>query len=42
MGDVTGSGVINDMVNSVTVGGKSPEAALVNGQKRLDELVARP
>lgn len=42
MGDVTGSGVINEMVNSVTVGGKSPEAALVDGQKRLDELVARP
>ncbi|WP_105634081.1 ABC transporter substrate-binding protein [Cronobacter dublinensis] len=42
MGDVTGSGVINEMVNSVTVGGKSPEAALTLGQKRLDELVARP
>lgn len=42
MGDVTGSGVINEMVNSVTVGGKSPEAALADGQKRLDELVARP
>ncbi|EOC5802763.1 ABC transporter substrate-binding protein [Cronobacter dublinensis] len=42
MGEVTGSGVINEMVNSVTVGGKSPEAALTLGQKRLDELVARP
>jgi len=42
MGDVTGSGVINEMVNSVTVGSKSPEAALTLGQKRLDELVARP
>lgn len=39
MGDVTGSGVINEVVNSVTVGQQAPQSALAKGQKRLVELV---
>lgn len=39
MGDVTGSGVINEMVNAVTVGSQEPSAALAHGQKRLAEVV---
>ncbi|HBI11616.1 MAG TPA: sugar ABC transporter substrate-binding protein, partial [Franconibacter pulveris] len=39
MGDVTGSGVINEVVNGVTVGKQEPQPALAKGQKRLVELV---
>jgi len=38
MGDITGSGALNAMVNSVTVGNRDVQATLVQSQKRIEEL----
>jgi multiple sugar transport system substrate-binding protein len=39
--ELQGSKVISDMVLEVVVGGKSPEEAAANGQKKAEELVAK-
>lgn len=38
MGDVTGSAVLSEMINGVTVGKRDPQQALVEGQQRIDAL----
>ena len=38
MGDITGSGALNAMVNSVTVGNRDVQATLEQSQKRIEEL----
>lgn len=40
MGDITGSGALNAMVNSVTVGNKPVKAVLSQSQARIAELAA--
>ncbi|MDA3133419.1 carbohydrate ABC transporter substrate-binding protein [Atlantibacter subterranea] len=41
MGDITGSGALNAMVNNVTVGNKDVNATLAQSQTRIAELAAQ-
>ena len=41
MGDVTGSAVLSEMLNGVTVGRKDPQQSLAEGQKRIEALMQK-
>lgn len=41
MGDITGSAVLSEMLNGVTVGKKDPQQSLAEGQKRIEALMQK-